>query len=58
MVNIHLVQDEKFINNSIESFEKYYPHQNYFIVDKAVEDCKFIKLQDNVFFIPLTILNG
>lgn len=52
MVNIHLVQDEKFINNSIESFEKYYPHQNYFIVDKAVEDCKFIKLQDNVFFIP------
>lgn len=52
MVNIHLVQDEKFINDSIELFEKYYPHQNYFIVDRTVEECKFVKPQDNVFFIP------
>lgn len=52
MVNIHLVQDEKFINNSIELFEKYYPKQNYFIVNSSAENCKHIKPQDNVFFMP------
>lgn len=31
-MNIHLVEDEKFINYSFETFENYYPDQNVFFV--------------------------
>lgn len=52
MINIHLVQDEKFINGSVESFESYYPAQNYFIVNNSLENCKFVTPKANVFFMP------
>ena len=31
-MNLHLVNDEKFINESYKLFEKYYPGVNYFVV--------------------------
>lgn len=52
MVNIHLVQDEKFVDNSINMFEKYYPNQNFFIVDKDEGKNRFVLPRDNVLFLP------
>lgn len=52
MINVHLALDEKFINASVDMFEKYYPGENYFIIDKNEKDRRFVSLRDNVFFIP------
>ena len=52
MTNIHLVLDEKFINNSVDLFEYYYPGKNYFFVNRVLKDCKFVTPKSNVFFIP------
>ena len=52
MVNIHLVQDEKFVDNSINMFEKYYPNQNFFIVNKDEGKSRFVTPRDNVLFLP------
>lgn len=52
MVNIHLLQDEKFVDNSINMFEKYYPNQNFFIVDKDEGESRFVTPKDNVLFLP------
>lgn len=34
-MNLHLVNDEKFINGSINTFERFYPGKNIFIVQKS-----------------------
>lgn len=52
MINIHLVQDEKFINASINMFEKYYPGQNFYIVDKSEDEARMVMPRANVFFFP------
>lgn len=52
IVNIHLTQDEKFIDNSINSFEKYYPGQNLFIVDKEKSKRRFVTSTDTAIFLP------
>lgn len=52
MVNIHLVQDQKFVDNSINMFEKYYPNKNFFIVDKDEGESRFVTPRDNVLFLP------
>lgn len=57
MINIHLVLDEKFINSSVDMFERYYPGMNYFIVDKALDKSKFVTARDNVLFVPYDTSN-
>ena len=52
MINIHLVLDEKFIDSSVDMFEKYYPGENFFIVDKDEKERHFVTPRKNVFFIP------
>lgn len=37
-MNIHLCNDEKFINKAVERFEKEYPNQNVFIIDSSKEN--------------------
>lgn len=50
MLNIHLVKDEKFINDSIVTFEKYYPGKNVFIVNGKEEERRYVTPKDNVIF--------
>lgn len=52
MINIHLTLDEKFINSSVEVFEKYYPNQNFFIIDKQEGENRFVAPRRNVYFWP------
>lgn len=52
MMNIHLVQDEKFINGSIETFNYYYAAQNVYFVDVDENNRKLVKESDDVYFIP------
>lgn len=52
MFNLHLVIDEKFINASIEMFERFYPKNNLFVVDAKEADRKFVNNRDNVLFLP------
>ena len=52
MINIHLVLDEKFIDSSVDMFEKYYPGENFFIVDKDEKERHFVTPRKNVFFVP------
>lgn len=47
-MNIHLVNDEKFINSTIIEFEKHYPGENVFFVDISNKpNCKKLKYVDN-----------
>ncbi len=52
MINIHLAQDEKFIDDSINMFEKYYPGQNFFIIDSSEDDACRVTSRGNAFFLP------
>lgn len=52
VINIHLTLDEKFINSSVEVFEKYYPNQNFFIIDKQEGENRFVAPRRNVYFWP------
>jgi len=59
-VNIHLVQDEKFINKSIERFETYYPNSNiFFVYVNRLFDGKFkyCKSSNNVIPIKFNYYN-
>lgn len=48
-MNIHLVNDEKFINQSVLDFEKHFPRQNIFIINiKDAETIKYVELKENV----------
>ena len=57
MFNIHLVRDEKFINSSVEIFDKFYPKKNLFIVDANEADRKYVNHRYNVIFLPFSKLN-
>ncbi len=49
MINIHLVNDEKFINQSVLDFDKHFPDQNIFIINKKEgETIKHVELRQNV----------
>ena len=52
MINIHLALDEKFVDCSVEIFEKYYPNQNIFIVDKCEGENRFVTSKENVYLWP------
>ena len=39
---LHLCFDGNFINNSLKVFEKYYPGQNLFIVNKEKKDFQML----------------
>lgn len=47
-MNLHLVDDEKFIDGAIELFEKYSPNGNIFLVNSAVDKLRYIKKIDDV----------
>lgn len=58
-MNIHLVNDEKFINATVVEFEKYFPNENIFFVDisgkKNFKMLKYVNLNGvNVFTINLS----
>lgn len=56
-MNIHIVSDEKFVNQSFERFEKYYPNQNIFFVQVSRNfdgKLKYVKLNDKIIPICLT----
>ncbi|MCR9289856.1 MAG: TDP-N-acetylfucosamine:lipid II N-acetylfucosaminyltransferase [Bacteroidetes bacterium] len=55
-MNIHIVDDQKFINQSFERFEKYYPNQNIFFVQVG-RDFKggFKYVQPNNHIVPLCL---
>lgn len=46
-MNLHLVRDEKFINHSFLTFEKYYPGQNIFLVQKQPLQTGFRYVETN-----------
>lgn len=49
-MNLHLVNDEKFINTSYKTFENYYPDQNIFYVNLTSDEFKYIKKNDRIHF--------
>lgn len=51
---LHLCFDGNFINNSIEVFERYYPGQNLFVVDKEKKDLRMLRDDEHLLGIPLT----
>lgn len=57
-MNIHLVNDEIFINKSLERFEHFYPDQNIFFVNvhRSANNLKYVKLNEKI--IPLSFLNS
>jgi hypothetical protein len=50
---LHLCFDGNFINRSIEIFEKYYPGENIFIVDKEKELLRMLRDDKHLLGIPL-----
>lgn len=54
---LHLCFDGNFINNCLHVFEKYYPNQNIFIVNKEKSDLQMIRDDERIFGIPLTKQN-
>lgn len=50
---LHLCFDGNFINTSIEVFEKYYPGQNVFVVDKEKKDFQMLRDDERLLGIPL-----
>lgn len=54
MFNLHLVIDEKFINASVELFDKFYPGNNLFVVDVKESDRKYVNYRNNVLFLPFS----
>lgn len=55
-MNLHIVNDEKFINNSIKTFEQYYEGQNIFIVQlpKSKLNAVYVNKTEQTFFLSLT----
>lgn len=53
-INIHLVNDEKFITKSVERFELYYPGKNIFFVCQNKKQLKHVEKSPNV--IPISLL--
>lgn len=48
MLNIHLCNDEKFINTAREKFESHFPDRNTFIINKVNnKDLKYVELSNN-----------
>ena len=50
---LHLCFDGNFINNSLKVFEKYYPGQNLFIVNKEKKDFQMLQDDERLLGIPL-----
>lgn len=50
---LHLCFDGNFINNSLKVFEKYYPGQNLFIVNKEKKDIQILHDDERLLGIPL-----
>lgn len=49
MINIHLVNDEKFINQAVLDFDQHWRGQNFFIINKNDgETVKHVELKENV----------
>lgn len=49
MINIHLCNDEKFIDSSIENFNKIFPNQNLFLIKKNIHNQRnFIKSRNEI----------
>ena len=47
-MKLHLVNDEKIINRTIDEFEQIYPGQNLWVVTNRARDFKIIDKRDNV----------
>lgn len=47
-MKLHLVNDEKIINRTIDEFEQIYPGQNLWVVTNRTRDFKIIDKRDNV----------
>ncbi len=53
MINIHIANDQKFINQSRDRFEIVFPGSNIFIIDKEDGKAKFVIQQENIFFLEV-----
>lgn len=52
MKRLHLCLDHNFIEQSRDIFEKYYPNENIFLINKQSKDFKIIKDKKNFLGIP------
>ena len=49
MMNIHLCNDQKFINKAVFDFEKFYPDQNIFFINKKIDEApEFVTISEIV----------
>lgn len=48
---LHLMQDEKVINRTIDLFEAALPGQNKFVVMRPLSRCRYVKYHDNTAFL-------
>jgi hypothetical protein len=55
-MNLHIVDDEKFINGSIDLFEKHDPKQNIFVVNSASKQLNYVLLRKEVVVLRLSNL--
>jgi dTDP-N-acetylfucosamine:lipid II N-acetylfucosaminyltransferase len=54
-MNVHLVNDEKFINQSVIDFESFCPNENIFVVDKPKSSVlKYVTLKKNILRLDLS----
>ena len=48
MTNIHLCNDEKFIDVAKDKFDQYYPDTNYFFIHKAQGNLRYVKSKNGI----------
>ena len=49
-MKLHLVNDEKIINRTIDAFEEVFPGENLFVVTNRTSSFKWVRKETNVLF--------
>lgn len=57
MINIHLANDQKFINQSRDRFERIFPGLNIFVIDNEYSKAKFVIPHENTLFMEVQQLS-
>jgi hypothetical protein len=56
-MNLHLIDDEKFINGAIELFEKYDKGNNLFIVHRVKGGFKYLNVKEQILTLNFSKIN-
>jgi dTDP-N-acetylfucosamine:lipid II N-acetylfucosaminyltransferase len=56
-MNLHIVDDEKFINGAVDLFEKYSPNKNVFILNSKTDELQYVSKINQVIILDFSSIN-